>query len=172
MEVSAMAEHTGSAPGEESKVTQEQKAASPEAREGESSRADADLSAKQPEGESSRADADQPVTQPEGESSRADADQPDTEPEGAQAVPVGALPTGDLLVWMLSILAAKAWEGMGLVPNPLTKKVEKNLDEARLAIDAYAAAFEVVRLRVEDQPRRDMESLLTTLRLNFVEKST
>ena len=151
-----MAEHTGPAPGEESKVTQEQKAASPEGREGESNRADADLSATQPEGESSRADADQPVT----------------EPEGAQAVPVGALPTGDLLVWMLSILAAKAWEGMGLVPNPLTKKVEKNLDEARLAIDAYAAAFEVVRLRVEDQPRRDMESLLTTLRLNFVEKST
>ena len=167
-----MAEHTGPAPGEESKVTQEQKAASPEGREGESNRADADLSATQPVGESSRADADQPVTQPEGESSRADAEQPVTEPEGAQAVPVGALPTGDLLVWMLSILAAKAWEGMGLVPNPLTKKVEKNLDEARLAIDAYAAAFEVVRLRVEDQPRRDMESLLTTLRLNFVEKST
>ena len=96
-----------------------------------------------------------------------------TTPEGAerQAVPLHALRTHDLLVWMLSILAAKAWEGMGLVANPMTNKVEKNLEEARLAIDAYAATFEVVRVRVEERPRRDMETLLTTLRLNFVEKS-
>ena len=103
----------------------------------------------------------------------AEADQSATTPEGAehQAVPLHALHTYDLLVWMLSILAAKAWEGMGLVANPMTNKVEKNLDEARLAIDAYAATFEVVRVRVEERPRRDMETLLTTLRLNFVEKS-
>ena len=103
----------------------------------------------------------------------AEADQSATTPEGAerQAVPLHALRTHDLLVWMLSILAAKAWEGMGLVANPMTNKVEKNLDEARLAIDAYAATFEVVRVRVEERPRRDMETLLTTLRLNFVEKS-
>jgi len=103
----------------------------------------------------------------------AEADQSATTPEGAerQAVPLHALRTHDLLVWMLSILAAKAWEGMGLVANPMTNKVEKNLEEARLAIDAYAATFEVVRVRVEERPRRDMETLLTTLRLNFVEKS-
>ena len=104
---------------------------------------------------------------------RAEADQSATATEGPerQAVPLHALPTHDLLVWMLSVLAAKAWEGMGLIANPLTNKVEKNMEEARLAIDAYAAAFEVVRVRVEERPRRDMETLLTTLRLNFVEKS-
>ena len=104
---------------------------------------------------------------------KAEADQSASKPEGAepQAVPLHALPTHDLLLWMLSILAAKAWEGMGLVANPMTNKVEKNMEEARLAIDAYAATFEVVRVRVEDRPRRDMETLLTTLRLNFVEKS-
>jgi hypothetical protein len=104
---------------------------------------------------------------------KAEADRSASEPEGAQsqAVPLHALRTHDLLVWMLSILAAKAWEAMGLVANPMTNKVEKNMEEARLAIDAYAATFEVVRVRVEDRPRRDMETLLTTLRLNFVEKS-
>lgn len=91
---------------------------------------------------------------------------------GAQAVPLGALPTGDLLVWFLGLLAAKAWEGMGLVPNPATNKVQKNLLDARMAIDAYAALFEAVRAHIEDQPRREMETVLTTLRLNFVEKST
>jgi len=90
---------------------------------------------------------------------------------GPQVVPVTALPTADLLVWLLNLLAAKAWEGMGLVPNPLTKKVKKDLGEARLAIDAYSALLETVRGGIEDAARRDLETLLTTLRLNFVEKS-
>jgi hypothetical protein len=92
-----------------------------------------------------------------------------TEP---QVVPLGALGTRDLLVSLLGVLASKAWEGMGLVPNPATNKIQKDIASARTAIDAYAAILDVVRAQVEDQPRREMESLLTTLRLNFVEKST
>lgn len=88
-----------------------------------------------------------------------------------QAIPLGALPTSDLLVWFLGVLAAKAWEGMGLVPNPGTGKIDKNLDGARMAIDAYAAILDAARERLESAPRREMETLLTTLRLNFVEKS-
>jgi len=93
---------------------------------------------------------------------------------GIQALPLGALaglPAADLLSTWLSLLAAKAWQGMGLVPNPLTGKTEKNLDDARLAIDAYAAVFEVLCARLEEQPRREMENVLTMLRVNFVEKS-
>ena len=91
---------------------------------------------------------------------------------GAQGIPLGALDTADVLVWNLSLLAGKAWQGMGLVPNPATNKVEKNLDDARLAIDAFAAIFEVLRVRVEEQTRQEMETLLTNLRINFVEKSS
>ncbi len=87
-------------------------------------------------------------------------------------VPLGALATRDLLVSFLGVLASKAWEGMGLIPNPATNKIEKDMPGARTAIDAYAAIFEVVRPQVEDQQRREMETLLTTLRLNFVEKSS
>lgn len=90
---------------------------------------------------------------------------------GAHAIPAAALPAADLLVWLLNLLAAKAWEGMGLVPNPVTQKVQKDMGEARLAIDAYAAILDTVRAHIEDQPRRDLETLLTTLRLNFVEKT-
>jgi hypothetical protein len=91
---------------------------------------------------------------------------------GPQAIPLGALPTADVLVWFLSFLAAKAWEGMGLVPSPSTNKIQKNMDEARLAIDAYAAILDLLRTSLEESPRREMQSLLTTLRLNFVEKSS
>ncbi|HYM91033.1 MAG TPA: DUF1844 domain-containing protein [bacterium] len=107
-------------------------------------------------------------TSPPPDGSADDASKQAASPE---AVPLAALSASDLLTWVLSLLAAKAWEGMGLVPSPLTSKAEKNMDEARLAIDAYAAVFEVVRARIEEHPRREMENLLTTLRLNFVEKS-
>jgi hypothetical protein len=87
-------------------------------------------------------------------------------------VPATAVPTVDLLVWLLNLLAAKAWEGMGLVSNPVTNKIQKDLSEARLAIDAFAAVLDIVRSRLDDPPGRDLETLLTTLRLNFVEKSS
>ena len=100
---------------------------------------------------------------PEGEVAR--------EKAGPRAVPIVALPTVDLLMSVLNLLAAKAWEGMGLVPNAATNQIQKDIGEARLAIDAYAAILDMVRPHVEDPPRRDLETLLMTLRINFVEKS-
>lgn len=72
----------------------------------------------------------------------------------------------------LSMLAAKAWEAMGLVPNPATKQVERKLDEAQLAIDAAAALADLIRPRVGERERREIESLITNLRLNFVEQKS
>ncbi|HLW48386.1 MAG TPA: DUF1844 domain-containing protein [bacterium] len=87
------------------------------------------------------------------------------------AVPLDAIPTRELLVLMLGVLGAKAWQGMGLVANPASGKIEKNLEDAKTAIDAFAGLLDAVRPHLEAQARRDTESLLTTLRLNFVEKS-
>ena len=56
------------------------------------------------------------------------------------------------------------------MPSPATKQVERNLDEAQLAIDAAAALANVVRPRVADAERREIENLIATLRLNFVEQ--
>ena len=97
-----------------------------------------------------------------------------TSPPGSdqQVIPLAALAARDLLMWFLGLLAAKAWEGMGLVPNPATNKIRKDLADARIAIDAYGAIFDAVRAHLDEQPRREMETLLTTLRLNFVEKNT
>lgn len=75
-----------------------------------------------------------------------------------------------LVTTCLSLLAAKAWEAMGLVPNPATHRVERKLDDAQLAIDAAAALAEIVRPRVSESERREIETLVTNLRLNFVEQ--
>jgi hypothetical protein len=110
---------------------------------------------------------------PEQEQQRA-AEQRGTEAEDQrqQAVPLEAVSTRELLVWMLGVLGAKAWQGMGLVANPASGKIEKNLEDAKTAIDAFAGLLDAVRPHLEAQARRDTESLLTTLRLNFVEKSS
>ena len=89
----------------------------------------------------------------------------------SQTVPLAALAAADLLTSFLSLMAMKAWEGMGLVANPMTGKTEKNLGDARLAIDAYAAILELLRPRVDDAARREMDNALTMLRVNFVDKS-
>jgi len=96
---------------------------------------------------------------------------PDDQGARERAVPLHALETQDILVWCLSVLAAKAWEGMGLVPNPASGQVAKNLGGARLAIDAYGVVFVLVREGLDEGARREMETLLTNLRVNFVEKS-
>lgn len=90
--------------------------------------------------------------------------------DAVQAVPLAALPVGDLLVWFMGVLAEKAWQGMGLVPLPFTGKIEKDLGSAKVAIDAYGALLDVARSQLEDARRREVESVLTTLRLNYVDK--
>jgi hypothetical protein len=75
-----------------------------------------------------------------------------------------------LVTTCISLLAAKAWEAMGLVPNPQTKQIERKLDDAQLAIDAASALVDLVRPKVSDAERREIETLLTNLRLNFVEQ--
>lgn len=124
----------------------------------------------EPEAEASSGAGPQ-QTEPRQAESQSEAGRAETEAGGSQAVPLAALTASDLMHSFLSLLALKAWEGMGLVPNALTGKTEKNLDDSRLAIDTYAAVFEVLRSRIDEGPRRDMENLLTTLRLNFVDKS-
>jgi hypothetical protein len=72
----------------------------------------------------------------------------------------------------LSVLAAKAWEALGLVPSETTQQVERNLDDAQLAIDAAAALAEVLRPRLPEAERREIENLIATLRLNYVEQKS
>jgi hypothetical protein len=122
--------------------------------------------------EPSEPSAPPPESEPERESMEPEGAAPEAARSGGpQTVPLSALPASDLLTSFLSLMAMKAWEGMGLVPNPMSGKTEKNLEDARLAIDAYAAVFELLRPRVDEGERREIENALTMLRVNFVDKS-
>jgi hypothetical protein len=95
--------------------------------------------------------------------------EPQGQAETAEQVPLRA---PDLVRWCVTLLATSAWQAMGLIPDPSTHRVERNLDDARLAIDAAAALIQHLRPRVPDTEQREFETLLTNLRLNFVEQQT
>ncbi len=78
----------------------------------------------------------------------------------------------ELLRWMITVLAGSAWQNLGLVPDPATKKVDRNLEDARLAIDAAASLIEHLKPRVDEKEQRELETLLANLRLNFVEQKS
>jgi len=88
-----------------------------------------------------------------------------TQPTAAERVDARAV-----ILTCISLLASKAWEAMGLVPDPATKKIERHLDEARMAIDAAAALVDLIKEQLQDRERRELETLLTNLRLNYVEQ--
>lgn len=98
---------------------------------------------------------------------------PETEASAAEhAGPEGtALPDApSLVITCINLFAGKAWEAMGLVPNPQTKKIERKIEDAQIAIDAAAALADLMRPRVTDQERRELETLIANLRINFVEQ--
>lgn len=90
-------------------------------------------------------------------------------PQEAAARPAEVDATA-LVLTCISLLGQKAWAALGLVPDPASGKIERRLEDARLAIDAAAALVEVVRERVSAADRRELETLLTNLRLNYVEQ--
>jgi len=76
-----------------------------------------------------------------------------------------------VLRFCIAQLAAVAWQKMGLQADPLTNEVHKDLDQARLAIDCATALLEKLLPHLEGQEARDYQSLLTDLRLNFLNQS-
>lgn len=97
---------------------------------------------------------------------------PEPQGESAAAQPPAAerVDARAVVLTCISLLASKAWEAMGLVPDPATKKLERRLDEARLAIDAAAALVDLIKEQLHDRERRELETLLINLRLNYVEQ--
>lgn len=91
----------------------------------------------------------------------------DTPAEETERVPLRA---PDLLRWCVSLLATSAWQAMGLIPDPATNRIQSNLDDARLAIDAAAGLLEHLRPRLTETERREFDNLLANLRLNYVEQ--
>ncbi|UCC68445.1 MAG: DUF1844 domain-containing protein [Armatimonadota bacterium] len=125
-----------------------------------------------PEGEDPSPPAEPEPKPEQADAQAAEAPEPPAEeqPEAPQEPPQ---PLDVYAVLRISIaqLAGVAWQLMGLQPDPFTNKLRKDVDQARIAIDATAALVEQLQPNLRGQEARDYQTLLTDLRLNFVKQS-
>lgn len=76
-----------------------------------------------------------------------------------------------VLRFAIEMLSTRAWVAMGLRPNPMTQKLERNLDEARRAIDILGDLARHAEAEAEPEEKRDLRNLLADLRVNFIRQS-
>ncbi len=90
------------------------------------------------------------------------------QPESQQ---VAVLDVPQAIVFSISVLSELAWQKMGLHINPVTKQIEPDMKQARLAIDTIALLVEMLREWVSEREYDSLRTLLTNLRLNFAEQA-
>jgi len=91
--------------------------------------------------------------------------------EEHKAVPLMALDSKSLLSWFAGILASRVWVDIGLLADPLTGQLSKDLDGARLAIDVFDGLVKALKGKVSADETRHLEGMLADLRLNFVRQA-
>ncbi len=72
---------------------------------------------------------------------------------------------------VIASLGQQAWISMGMQANPFTQKMEKDLTQAKLAIDCVASLCEIIKPHSTQAEIAEMEMLKQNLQLNFVQQS-
>ena len=73
-----------------------------------------------------------------------------------------------LFIQLVYLFQSTAMQGMGKIKNPVTDKIEENLEQARQAIDMLEMLKEKTKGNLSEELNKLMESILTNLRLNYV----
>lgn len=113
---------------------------------------------------------------PEGSREPAQAPEPQADrttepPPEAETPPPELLSTPDLVRIFIAELQARALVHLGLIPNPQTRLVTKDLPEARLAIDCVAALIEQLSSSGAPSERDQLRQMLADLQLGFAQQS-
>ena len=71
----------------------------------------------------------------------------------------------------ITSLSMQAMMSLGLYPNPITKKEEKNLDAAKYTIDTIAMIQEKTKGNLTSEESRLIDNILYDLRMKYVESN-
>ena len=77
----------------------------------------------------------------------------------------------ELFIQLMLIFHQNAMMGMGKLKNPVTDKIERNLEQAKQSIDMLEMIKEKTTNNLSPELLRTLEHALTELRLNFVDES-
>lgn len=75
------------------------------------------------------------------------------------------------LRFCVQMLQEIAWMKLGLVASPSSGKIEQDLPQAKVAIDTVGDLAGRLTPFADEGERREMQTLLSNLRINFVQKS-
>jgi hypothetical protein len=109
--------------------------------------------------------------QPEAEQAQPEAPAEEAAPPEGEPAVLQQIDVYAMMRVSLAQFAAVAWQKMGLQADPFTNQVDKDIEQARLAIDLVAVLVERLAPHLQGQEARDYQSLLTDLRLNFVKQA-
>jgi len=132
----------------------------------------------QPEGEAeavseeqveAEAQAEQAPEQPAEAQAAAESETP--EPDAGQHEHAQAADVFTIVTWMIGVLASSAWQKMGLQVDPGTGTVEKDLEQARIAIDCVISLADRISARLGDSDKRELRGIVSDLQINFVNQS-
>lgn len=75
-----------------------------------------------------------------------------------------------LFIQLILTFQTAAWQQMGKLKNPLTNKIEKNLEQARMSIDMLDMLKAKTEGNRNDEETRLLERIISELKLNFVDE--
>jgi len=96
--------------------------------------------------------------------------------EDEQEIPeeMAGLPPVDvysLLRYFIGLLSAQTWQWLGLMKSPLTGAVERDLDQAKVAIDTISALVAQMDPKLTPAEQAELRAMLSDLRINYVQQS-
>jgi hypothetical protein len=86
-------------------------------------------------------------------------------------VPEGPEQQDALFVNLVLVFQSAAMQQMGKIANPVTGKIERNLDQARFSIDTIEMLRNKTRGNLSSELEKLLDSTLTNLRMNYVEEA-
>lgn len=75
-----------------------------------------------------------------------------------------------LFIQLVLMFHQAAWQQLGKIPNPMTNKVERDLEQARMSIDLLDMLKARTKGNLSEDEARMLEQVLRELKLNFVDE--
>jgi len=73
-----------------------------------------------------------------------------------------------LFITLISSLSSQAWIQMGKIKNPMTDKIEKNLEAASMSIDMLSMIQEKTKNNLNEYEGKLIDQTVKDLKMNFV----
>jgi hypothetical protein len=75
-----------------------------------------------------------------------------------------------LFLQLVMMFQQAAWAHLGKVPNPMTQKIERDLEQARMSIDMIDMLKTRTQGNISDEENNLLEHALRELKLNYIDE--